>query len=110
MKHLGKKIAAVALGTTVAFAIAGCSGSGCIGANCMGCDANLHLGYIVIEENGHNVLHTVEKWSDDSSSDSVGVRTSCCGNYIWTTANVSNLYEKKPADYAYDMVCPDLHY
>lgn len=74
------------------------------GCNRFAVDANLKLGYIVINENGHHVLHTINKWGD-SESDSVTVRTRCCGNYIWTSTNNAVIYESKPNEYAFDMEC-----
>ena len=67
-------------------------------------DMNYTLRYVVVEENGQSVLHTIESWTD-SESESVTFRTSCCENYIWTSANNSVLYESKPAEYAYDIEC-----
>ena len=67
-------------------------------------DLNLKVGYVVLQENGHSVLHTVEKWYD-TDSDSASFKLSCCGNYVWTSANVAIAYTNIPANYAYDFVC-----
>lgn len=74
--------------------------------NCMdGCSSStLTFKYIVIEENGHSVRHEVKSWSD-SESDGLTVTTSCCDNYIWTSANKANIYRDEPPAYAYDLVC-----
>ena len=66
----------------------------------------LRFDYVVVEENGKNVLHEVEKWSD-SESDSLTVTTSCCDNYIWTSSNKAVLYKNKPDARAYDVACGD---
>ena len=67
-------------------------------------DANYTMGYIVIQEGEHYVLHTVASWSD-SESDSVTVTTACCNNYIWTSVNNATLYRDKPSGRAYHMEC-----
>ena len=67
-------------------------------------DLNLKIGYVVLQENGHSVLHKVEKWYD-TDSDSSAFKLACCGNYVWTSANLAIAYTEKPADYAYDFEC-----
>ena len=78
--------------------------AGCNGCNKNVFDMNYKLEYIVVEENGNSILHKIKSW-DDSESESVTARTECCNNYIWTSANNSVLYEKKPAEHAYDLEC-----
>ena len=86
----------------------GCSG-GCTGCgNHYAIDANYTLNYIVVEENGTHVLHTVKAWGD-SESDSVVVTTECCGNYIWSSSNKSIMYQNMPNEGTYDTTCPHLH-
>ena len=68
---------------------------------CVGCgnmdfwDMNFILHYAVVKEGENYYIHKVESWSD-SDSESVTIRCSCCGNYIWTSANSTVLYESEP--------------
>ena len=68
---------------------------------CVGCsnmdfwDMNFTLHYAVVKEGENYYIHKVESWSD-SDSESVTIRCSCCGNYIWTSANSAILYESEP--------------
>lgn len=71
-------------------------------------DTNFTINYVVIEENGNKVLHTVSKWYD-SESDSSAFKTSCCTNYIWTSANRAVAYTNEPAAYTYDFKCGKQH-
>lgn len=96
-----KKIAIITLASALTLAsMAGLTACG----NMDLWDTNYTLRYAVLEENGHDVLHTIESWSD-SESDSAMFRTSCCGNYIWTSVNKAVLYESKPSSDAYDYEC-----
>ena len=70
-------------------------------------DTNYTMNYIVIREGNESTLHRVESWSD-SESDSVTVRTACCGNYIWTSVNNATLYESEPSATAYTHACEHL--
>lgn len=70
-------------------------------------DTNYTMNYIVIREGNESTLHRVESWGD-SESDSVTVRTACCGNYIWTSVNNATLYESEPAATAYTHTCESL--
>ncbi len=60
--------------------------------------------YVVVEENGHNVLHQIGTWAD-SESESATFTTKCCDNYIWASANNAVFYQNKPSEYAYDFEC-----
>lgn len=100
-KGLIKKALAVSLCAGSVVSMSSCGNSNIL-------DMNNNLNYIVIEENDVNVLHKVKNWTD-ASSDSVCVKTECCGNYIWTTVNKSILYENKPDEYSYDQVCTGLN-
>lgn len=53
------------------------------------------LRYILVQEAGQWHLHTIDKWMD-SSSDAVGVITSCCHNRFWTSYNNAILYQEFP--------------
>lgn len=67
-----------------------------VGCNQMLFDANLKLNYILIDEgNGVPILHEIQSW-DDSDSDSISVKTKCCENYIWTSANKAIVYRDFP--------------
>lgn len=72
-------------------------------------DMNYNLNYVVVDENDTHVLHKVDSWSD-SESDSLTFKTSCCDNYVWTSANNSVLYKNKPAEHTYDKVCTGLEH
>ncbi len=97
-----KKIGIILLAPLTMLTATSCLGN----RNCLdGCTNSTNtLHYVVIDEGGHHVLHTIESWSD-SESDSAAFTTSCCGNYIWVTANNASLYRNKPPTYAYDFVC-----
>lgn len=106
-----KRVIALGLATVLCATIPtafGCSG-GCKGCgNAYWFDANYTLNYVVTEENGQHILHSVEAWSD-SESDSVQITTKCCNNYIWTSSNKAVMYTNKPAEHTYDIVCPELN-
>ena len=96
-----KKIATIALAGAIL------AGTGLMTAGCGNMDVfDMHftLNYAVTEENGQHILHKVERWAD-SDSESVTFHTSCCNNYIWTSANRAVFYENKPDETAYDVVC-----
>ena len=68
-----------------------------VGCNQMLFDTNLKLNYILIDEgSGIPILHEIQSW-DDSDSDSIAVKTKCCNNYIWTTANKAIVYRDFPS-------------
>ena len=100
-KNVAAGLLAAAVATTAAFGLAGCGNYDLM-------DMHYELYYAVIEENGHQVLHQIEKWAD-SESESVTISTRCCGNYIWTSANRSVLYKSKPSEDAYDYECGHAH-
>ncbi len=101
-----KKQIATALAASVLCATALVGLSGCGNRDIF--DMNYNLNYVVIEENGQSVLHQISSWSD-SESDSVTFHTSCCENYIWTSANKAVLYENKPDQEMYDFECSHVH-
>ena len=95
-----KKIFCILLAAVALMALTGCGNMDVF-------DTNYTMNYIVIREGNECTLHQVESWSD-SESDSVTVRTACCGNYIWTSVNNATLYENEPAATAYTHVCEKL--
>lgn len=99
-----KKVGIVLLAPLTMLAATACTGN----RNCFdGCSNETNtLNYVVVSEGGHYVLHSVQSWSD-SSSDSATITTSCCGNYIWLTANNTKFYRSMPPAYAYDLVCSE---
>ncbi len=98
-KSIALGLAAAAICASSTLALAGCGNK-----NYTKLNNDLH--YIVIEENGHHVLHHIDTWND-SESESVTISCDRCHNYIWTSANVSPVYKDKPAAYAYDFECGD---
>ena len=62
--------------------------------------------YVVIEENGENVLHKTRGDSVNKRwTDIVRINTDCCDNRIWTDMENCVIYKEKPAERAYDTVC-----
>jgi iron only hydrogenase large subunit-like protein len=95
-----KKIVCVLLALLTLLALTGCGNMDIF-------DTNYTMNFIVIREGNESTLHRVESWSD-SESDSVTVRTACCGNYIWTSVNNATLYESEPSATAYTHACEHL--
>lgn len=95
-----KKIVCVLLALLTLLVLTGCGNMDIF-------DTNYTMNFIVIREGNESTLHRVESWSD-SESDSVTVRTACCGNYIWTSVNNATLYESEPSATAYTHACEHL--
>lgn len=95
-----KKIVCVLLALLTLLALTGCGNMDIF-------DTNYTMNFIVIRVGNESTLHRVESWSD-SESDSVTVRTACCGNYIWTSVNNATLYESEPSATAYTHACEHL--
>lgn len=67
-------------------------------------DMKFEFRYAVVRENDEHVLHQVQSWKG-SESDSLTITTSCCENYIWSTANTTVMYKNKPSEESYAREC-----
>ena len=99
-KNIAAGLLCTAIVASAAFGLAGCGNMDIMAMH-------YNMGYIVLKENDHDVLHKVKSWAD-SDSEAVTFRCEHCGNYVWGSVNNANLYENRPPEYAYDFECTEL--
>jgi len=67
-------------------------------------DINFEYNFVVINENGQQVLHKIEVWHINENG-CVQLKLSCCNNHVFTSDKIAILYEQKPSEYAFDFEC-----
>lgn len=89
-----KRIIAVFLMVLMLFTVTGCVGNFSVMDGMTDESNTFH--YILVNEGGEWHLHKIVKWTD-SSSDALGVITSCCNNRFWASYNTAILYADIPS-------------
>ena len=101
MKNIKRTVLATVLSTSMLLSLSSCG-------NSYDETDNNETYYMVLEENGNNVLHVLDGPAGASLRQVAHFETDCCKNEVWASIERCVVYTKKPAESAYDDVCEHL--